>query len=799
MKLLIVGGVAGGAAAAARARRLDEKAEIIIFERGEYISFANCGLPYYAGNVIKERDSLILQNPEGFSKRFNISVRINNEVIGINRADKKITVKDLKLNKEYFESYDKLILSPGAKPIIPNFSGVVPGDLYVVRNIPDIDKIKSKLDKNIKSVSIIGGGFIGLEMAENVIKLNIETHLIEKLDQVMPPFDKDMAVILQRELAHNGVKLHLNEEVENIEKNNNGFIIQTKSGSQIQSNMVICAIGIQPETGLFKKAGLETGVKGARVNNRMQTSDENIYAVGDVVETKNPITGEYWHVPLAWPAARQALVAVNNIFGIEDSYSGNYGASIVKVFSLTAASCGVSEKMLSKTNLKYEKIYTHPFSHAGYYPGASQLSFKIIYNKDSGIILGAQIIGQQGVDKYMDVLSMAIKHKLTMYDLSESDFCYAPPYSSAKNALNLAGMAAVNHLRGITKILHWENVSENDFLLDVRTTFEYKNGTVKNAHNIPIDDLRKRLNEIPKDKRILVFCQVGVRAHNSVRILVQNGFDAYNLSGGYKTYLNYRDSNSSSRSNKSNGSSSPDKEINACGLQCPGPIIKLKDTLNGMKDGETVKIISTDKGFIMDLPHWCKATNNTLLDIENNDNMIEAIILKGTGSTKLSKDIPLKNDRKSTIVIFSGELDKAMASFIIARSAAAVGRKVTMFFTFWGLNMLKKHDKPKVKKDILSKMFGSMMPRSISALSLSNLHMLGMGTSMMKYVMKKKNVESIETMLHEAKKDGIDLVACSMSMDVMGIHENELIDGIKIGGAAYYIGEIESSNHNLFI
>ncbi|MEW6089119.1 MAG: FAD-dependent oxidoreductase [bacterium] len=539
MKLLIVGGVAGGAAAAARARRLDENAEIIIFERGEYISFANCGLPYYAGGVIKERNSLILQTPEHFSKRFNIDVRINSEVTGINRQDKKITVKDLIKNKEYEESYDKLLLSPGAKPVIPAFSGINPEDLYAVRTIPDIDKIKTKLKSDIKSALIVGGGFIGLEMAENIIKLNIETHLIEKLDQAAPPFDKDMAVILHRELRHNGVKLHLDEEIESIIKDKNELVIKTKSGLKIKSGMVICAIGVQPETGLFKKAGLETGAKGARVNNKMRTSDENIYAAGDVVETKNPITGEYWHVPLAWPAARQALVAVNNIFGIEDSYSGNYGASIVKVFSLTAASCGVNEKLLSKTNIKYEKVYTHPYNHAGYYPGASQLSFKIIYEKDNGRILGAQIIGRQGVDKYMDVLSLSIKHGLTMYDLSESDFCYAPQYSSAKNALNFAGMIAVNHLRGLAKLIHWEDVLDTDFLLDVRTPIEYKNGTVKNAYNIPIDDLRKRLDEIPRDKRILAFCQVGIRTHNSVRILVQNGFNAYNLSGGYKTYLNY--------------------------------------------------------------------------------------------------------------------------------------------------------------------------------------------------------------------------------------------------------------------
>ncbi len=542
MKLLIIGGVAGGAAAAARARRLNEDAQIIMFERGQYISFANCGLPYYAGNVIKNRQALLVQTPQGLKRRFNIDVRIKNLVTSIDTLNKKVQVRDLVSGRDYEETYDNLILSPGAEPVLPSFEGADAPCVHTVRTVPDVDRIKEKLDSgNVKSAVVIGAGFIGLEMSENLRERGVETYLVEKMDQVMPSFDKDIAVILEREIIAHDVRLYLNEEVVKISKENSGYKVHTGSGAALEADLVIMAIGVRPEIDLAKKAGLKLGSRGIITNSKMQTSDESIFAVGDVVETQDPITGVYRHVPLAGPAAKQALVAVNNIFGIDDEYSGSLGTSIVKVFNLTGAMTGASEKMLKAANINFAKVYTHPADHVGYYPGAVKMAVKLMYDPENGTILGAQIAGDNAVDRKTDVLAVAVKQKMRIKDLAELELCYAPPYGTSKDAINLAGMVALNHMRGITRLIHWEDVSKDDFLLDVRTAGEYARGNVPNSVNIPIDELRERLNEIPKDKNIAVFCRVGIRAHSACRILNQYGYKTANVSGGYLTFINYRD------------------------------------------------------------------------------------------------------------------------------------------------------------------------------------------------------------------------------------------------------------------
>jgi len=542
MKILIVGGVAGGASAAARARRLNEDAEIIIFERGSYISFANCGLPYYAGGVIKKREALLIQTPEGLKERFNVDVRVNTLVESINKEKKQIKVKDLVRGKEYFEEYDYLILSPGAEPIVPPFEGANLDCVHTVRTIPDIDRIKEKIDKGtVKKAVVIGAGFIGLEMAENFRERGIETHLIEKMDQVMPPFDKDMAVIMHREIGKNDIRLHLNEEVIRIDADKSGCVVHVKSGRKIGADMVIMAIGVRPEIDLAKKAGLEIGKKGIITDKKMRTSDPSIMAIGDAVDSYDPVTGAVRNVPLAGPAAKQALVAVNNIFGVEDEYVGTLGTSIVKVFGLTGAMTGASEKVLRSEGRPFMKVYTYPADHVGYYPGATQMAMKGMFDPDSGVILGAQVVGKNGVARRVDILATAVKQQMTAKDLAELELCYAPPYGSSKDAVNLAGMTALNHLREITKLVNWGELTGDEFLLDVRTRKEYKKGNIPNSMHIPVDDLRKRLDEVPQDKTIAVFCHVGIRAHIACRILKQKGYKALNVSGGYLSFVNHRD------------------------------------------------------------------------------------------------------------------------------------------------------------------------------------------------------------------------------------------------------------------
>ena len=542
MKILIVGGVAGGAGAAARARRLSEDAEIIIFERGEYVSFANCGLPYYAGGVIKERESLLIQTPQKLMKRFNVDVRVNSLVESIDRENKRITINNLVEGETYLEGYDHLILSPGAEAIVPSFEGSNLDTVHVVRTIPDVDRIKEQLDAGgVKKAVVIGAGFIGLEMAENFRELGIETHLVEKMDQVMPPFDKDMAVILNREIGANDIRLHLKEEVLSIKEKSDRCVVATASGRNIETDIVIMAIGVRPEIDLAKMAGLEIGRNGILTDRKMRTTDHSIMAIGDVVESEDPVTGKYRNVPLAGPAAKQAIVAVNNIFGIDDEYEGTLGTSIVKVFGLTGAMTGASEKMLKASGKPYLKVYTHPADHVGYYPGATQMTLKVLYEPDSGVVLGAQIVGKKGVARRMDILAVAVKQKMTAKDLAGLELCYAPPYGSSKDAVNLSGMVAINHLRGITELTSWEDLTGEEFLLDVRTEKEYRKGNVPNSMLVPVDELRGRVDEIPNDKKIAIFCQVGIRAHIACRILKTKGYKVVNVSGGYLSFLSHRD------------------------------------------------------------------------------------------------------------------------------------------------------------------------------------------------------------------------------------------------------------------
>ncbi|MFH1708297.1 MAG: FAD-dependent oxidoreductase, partial [Planctomycetota bacterium] len=782
MKLLIIGGVAGGMAAAARARRLSEQAEIIVFERGEYVSFANCGLPYYAGGVIEDRDALLVQTPAALKKRFNLVVRVKHEVTAIDPQKRSVTVRDIAAGREYTESYDDLILAPGAEPFVPPVPGVDLPAVYRVRTVPDIDRVKAHLDAGtVKRAVVVGAGFIGIEMAENLVHRGAAVTVVEMLDQVLPALDREMAALLHEHLTRNKVTLKLGERLASINAAAEGLVVRTASGAEMPADMVIMAVGVRPETKLAAAAGLKLGKRGITVDEHMRTSDPHIYAVGDAVETLNPVLGIAGFTPLAGPAARQARVAADTICGRPAVYGGTIGTAIMKVFNLTAAVTGASEAALKLTHTPYLKVYTHPASHVGYYPGGSQLTMKVLFAPDKGTVLGAQIVGADGVDKRIDVLAVAVKHKLTVRDLAALELAYAPPYGSVKDPVNLAGTAAANHLDGLTPLVHWDGLTGKELLLDVRTPAEVEAGAVPGAVNIPVDSLRQRLAEIPRDKTIAVFCRVGIRAHAAVRILRGNGYDAVNVSGGWLSYCQFHPApvaggpcasatrpvarTEQAATTGEPAAAAPVRTIDFRGLQCPGPVIQLKQALEKLGDGQAVSVLASDPGFARDVATWCESTGNRLVSLDAGGPVIKAVVARGqapAGGQAVTGNA-------TTLVVFSGDLDKAYAAFIIARGAAAAGWRVTMFFTFWGLNILRRVPAPSVKKDFLSRMFGWMMPSSVATLKLSKLNMAGMGTAMMKLVMRNKGVESLPVMLRQARAEGVKIIACSMTMDVMGI------------------------------
>ncbi len=543
IKLVIIGGVAGGATAAARARRVSQEAEIIVLERGEYISFANCGLPYYIGNVIKKRDDLLLATPEEFKERHRIEVRVFSEVVDIDAKKKSVKIKHIHTGEIYEESYDKLILSPGAEPIKPPLEGIDLENIFHLRNIPDSDRIKHMVDsKKPRNAVVVGGGFIGLEMAENLVDRGVNTTIVEMLDQVMPSLDWEMASIVHKHLREKKVALDLENGVKAFSKADGQIVVSTQKGKQIECDMVLLSVGIRPENKLAKQAGLKIGnTGGIWVDSTMKTSDPDIYAVGDAVEVRDLVTGFPTLTALAGPANKQARIAADNALGRKSVFRGTIGTSIVKVFDISVASTGANEKFLNKHDIPHLVSYTHSGSHAGYYPGATNTSIKLIFSPAEGKILGAQIIGKKGVDKRIDILATAIRAQMTVFDLEELELAYAPPYSSAKDPVNIAGFVASNILKNDMEIAHWDEISElmnqGAVLLDLRTKFELKHsGKIDGALHIPIDELRNRLSELDKQKEYVPFCAVGYRGYLGHRILVQNGFKSRNLSGGFITY-----------------------------------------------------------------------------------------------------------------------------------------------------------------------------------------------------------------------------------------------------------------------
>ena len=814
MNYLIIGGVAGGATVAARLRRMDEKANIILFERGKYVSNANCGLPYYIGDTINNREKLFVQTAKGFTDRFRIDIRTEQEVTAIRPDKKEVEIKNLSTGETYTETYDKLVLSPGAEPLRPSIEGIGSKKIFTLRNVPDTDTIKNYVNtENPKRAIVVGGGFIGLEMAENLHDLGIQVDVVEMANQVMAPLDFSMAAIVHRQLTDKGVGLHLEDGVSRFEEKDGGVTVHLRSGKQIATDMVLLSIGVRPETKLAKDAGLAIGERGGiTVNDYMQTSDANIYALGDAVEVRHLVTGQPALIPLAGPANKQGrIVADNIVFGNKEKYPGSIGTSIAKVFDLTVAAAGANAKLLQRNNIPYISSYTHGASHAGYYPGAVPLSIKILFAPENGKLLGAQIVGFNGVDKRIEMLAQVIQRGGTVHDLAELEHAYAPPYSSAKDPVNMAGFVAENILNKKSRIIQWRELAElpaDTIRIDVRTHDEYKLGTIPGFINIPVDELREHLDELPKEKPIVVTCAVGLRGYLAYRILVQNGFKhVRNLSGGYKTWsvatapikeiVSHKPEIPESTSYGNSDSQINLLKVDACGLMCPGPVMQLKKNYKALKIGEQLQITATDQAFGKDVTSWCKMTGAELVALENKNGVVAATIRKQekTASCEISRN----NADNKTLIVFSDDLDKALASFVIANGAASTGKKVTMFFTFWGLNVIKKQHKPTVTKDIFGKMFGWMLPTHSGKLKLSKMNMGGAGSWMMRLIMKRKRIDSLESLIQQAIDNGVEMIACTMSMDVMGVQKEELMDNVTLGGVASYLERAEEANVNLFI
>lgn len=791
MRTVIIGGGACGASAAARIRRLDESAEIIVLEKTGEISIANCGLPYYTSGVINDREKMLVSSPEKFREWFNINVKLNTEVININPDEKFVETADgEKIN------YNKLVLAQGAKPFVPPVEGIPEEKVFTVRTLFDADNIKSYIkEKGVRKAIVIGGGFIGVEMAENLNEMGLETTLIEQQNQILAPVDYEIAAFLHNEMRDRGVELVLSDGVKKF--NDNKVILN--SSREIEFDIIIMAIGVRPEITLAKNAGLETA-RGIIVNENLQTSNPDIYAGGDGVEIKDFVTGENTLIPLAGPANRQGRIIADNICGIESAYKNSQGTSVLKVFDLTAASVGNNEKQLKSKNIPYWKTFVFSKDHAGYYPGAVEVLYKLLFSPD-GKILGAQGVGLDGVEKRIDVISSIMRNGGKIQELLDSELCYAPPYSSAKDAVNILGMNADNILRGLLKPAYFEDL-ENSYLIDVRQREIFEISTIEGAVNIPIAQLRNRINEVPRDKKVILFCNTGYTSYNASRILIQNGFNnVYSLCGGISLYkelvkdkkgiltMPQRVATHAAVSN-----SADVIKVDASGLQCPGPIMKVASKIAELNEGSIIEVTSTDRGFKSDIGAWCKTTGNSLLDLKTEKKVITALIQKGGKPAVIEKS----SGNGQTIVVFSNDLDKALAALIIANGAKAAGKDVTLFFTFWGLNILRK-PQIRVKKGIIDKMFGLMMPKGAEKLTLSKMNMLGAGSLMMKWVMKQKNVSTLNELLTQAREAGIKFIACNMSMDVMGIKPEELIDGVEIGGVAKYIEESSYSNSNLFI
>ncbi len=810
MKHIIIGGVAGGATAAARIRRADENAEIVLVEKGKYISYANCGLPYYIGGVIKSRDKLFVQTPEAFSRRFNVDVRTRHEALSIDTERHEVSIRRAD-GTTYTETYDRLLLSPGAEPVRPPLEGIDTEGIFTLRNVDDTDRIHSYLGTHrVRHAVVVGGGFIGLEMAENLHHAGAGVSIVEMADQVMAPVDFSIASHVHRHLMDKGVGLWLGRGVERFTSENGSIKVWLNTGETLSADLVLLSIGVRPSVRLAREAGIELGARGIKVNRWLQTSSPEVYAVGDAIEYEHPIAGGPWLNYLAGPANRQARIAADNmVYGNREEYEGSIGTSVAKVFDITVGATGLAAKHLKRMGVPYLTSVTTSSSHAGYYPGAFNLTLKLTFAPDTGRIYGAQCVGVDGVDKRIDEIAMLIKRGGTVRDLVRTEQAYAPPFSSAKDPVAIAGYVACNTLDGVMPVVTWRELAAADrsevCLVDVRTPEEYALGTIDGAVNIPLDDLRGRLGEIDRESDVIVFCAVGLRGYLAQRILLGRGYRRVrNLAGGYKTYslatqkVEPVEGQPCGQAEDSGAESGDMLRLDACGLQCPGPIMQVKNAVDGMKAGQRIEVRATDPGFARDAESWCRSTGNKFVS-KTSEGGYHTVVIEKREACGSAVTPAAGGSRDKTFIMFSDSLDRAIATFVLANGAAATGGKVTIFFTFWGLNVIKKRRKPHVEKDIFGRMFAWMLPSDSTCLHLSKMSMLGLGDRLMRHIMRRKNISQLEELMREAVYNGVELIACQMTMDMMGISRDELIDGVTVGGVATYMERAGNSGVNLFI
>ena len=829
MKLVVVGGVAAGASTAARARRLDEFAEIVVLEKSHHISFANCGLPYHIGEVITDRDRLLLQTPASLKESLNLDVRIASEVVSIDRKAKSVIVRNVDSGEQYTESYDKLALCMGAEALMPPIPGIEGNNIHVLRRIGDMDAIKAKLDallaaKRDVSVVVVGAGYIGLEMAENLKHRGAKVTVVERAPQILPPLDKEMSVPVEQHLRGRGIALHLNTSAAAFRDNPDGTLtVELDDHTNLVADFVIMSAGVRPVTGIATAAGLELGPHGGiKVDTHMRTNDENIWAAGDGVETPNTVLGSLELAPLAGPANRQGRVAAENICGRTTEYKSTQGTSIVKVFDMVAGGTGATERQLQKAGIEYESVHVHPSGHAGYYPGTAMMHLKVIFDPATGIILGAQAAGFDGVDKRLDVLAVAVRQRMVVNDLEQLELAYAPPFGSAKDPVNMAGFVASNVQRGDLKLWKSEDYPENvrgKRIVDVRTPEEFSIWHIPGAENLPLADIRGLTDGWAKDTPIRLYCAVGFRSYLAYRALVQRGFtDVATLSGGSTTLKFFHELEPAAAGPMTPMENYAEREsifapagdatgnlvdLDCTGLACPGPIMKMSAKMKDLALGDEMRVKVSDPGFALDAPSWAKNNGHAMVSLEPSGAGYTAVIRKGGAGALAAQQSATALDptgpQKVSFVVFSGDLDKLIAAFIIANGALALGKEVSMFFTFWGLNALRKTQPPARKMSALHRMFKFMMPKDASHTTLSQMNMMGAGTAMIKGVMKANGVASLPELMKSAMDGGAYIVGCTMTMDLLGIAESDLMDGIKFGGVATFLGEAAESKTTLFI
>jgi len=817
MRCVIIGGVAAGASAAARLRRLDEKAEITLLEKGDAISYANCGLPYHVGGVIADRARLSVMPPAKFAAWFNVAVRTNCEATAIDRTEKKVEVRDAKGVARL--AYDKLLIATGATPVGDVYSDATHPHVAHLWTLADMDRVVAKLGVPggrplpAGRVIVVGAGFIGLEVAENLRQRGLDVTIIQRGEHVLPTMDREMAEPLAVELQGLGIGIRFGRLVSEFVEKPTGVEAVLDNGERLLADLAIVSTGVRPSSELAKAAGLELGPRGhIVVNDRLQTSDPDIYAAGDVIEVVDPVFGGKTAIALAGPANKQGRIAADNITGGNSTYRGTFGASVVKVGELTAASVGYTEARLKAENRAFKKVYIHPSSGAGYYPGAVRLNMKLLFGSD-GTISGAQIVGGKGVDKRIDTIAAAMRAGLKAPQLGELELAYAPPYSSAKDPVNFLGFVAENVLTGKSDVVAPDTIPEGAQVLDVREPMENEMGAIPGAINIRLGDLRARLGELDKAKTYVTCCAVGLRGYLAERILKQSGFKALNLSGGWATWRMFHPEGETEVEKVGGGGQRKDDAstvhlhlspspslLDLRQLPCPGPVVRLKAAFQDSAEGAAFKVLA-DATFENDLRRWCAANNCTASGLSKHGGELEATVTKGENSTAQPQTSNLQPQPHSVaIVLFSNDFDKALAAMILANGLAASGAKVGIFFTFWGLSVLRKNPAPLVRKNLISKMFGFMLPKGAKKLALSKMNMLGLGTAMMKDVMAGQNIMTLPELMKSAKAAGVKFIACDMAMDVMGIRREELIDEVdEVAGVAAFAELAKHSNNTLFI